>query len=257
MRGDLSISLALLYGFALTLARMAGVFVFLPFPGTHSGPNAARVVLAVACTLALLPQWPVVTSELTTGDFAVLMIREAVLGLLTGLVTGFIADAFLLAAQILSLPAGYAYASTFDPNTQADSGILLILSQLMAGMLFFAFGLDRHLIRAFAESLASYPPGTFTPNGAIVDELIRAGTSMFSVAVRIAMPIVGLLLLVDVVMGVLGRLNAHMQIVSVSMPVKMLVTIALLASMMTIMPRVYERHADAMIATARGFLVRR
>jgi flagellar biosynthesis protein FliR len=105
--------------------------------------------------------------------------------------------------------------------------------------------------------MASYPPGTFSPNAAVVEELIRAGTSMLSVAVRLAMPIVGLLLLVDVVMGVLGRLNAHMQIVSVSMPVKMLATIVLLASMMAILPRVYERHADAMLTTARGFLVRR
>jgi len=257
MQGDLSIALSLLYGFALTLVRIAGIFVFLPFPGTHSGPGAARVVLALACTFALLPQWPLVERVLTTGDFVAFIVREALLGLLTGVATGFIAEAFLIAAQVLSLPAGYAYASTFDPNTQADSGILLILSQLMAGLLFFAFGLDRHLIRAFADSLISYPPGTFTANGALVEELTRAGTAMFSVAVRLAMPIVGLLLLVDVAMGVLGRLNAHMQIVSVSMPVKMLITIALLASMMAVIPRVYERHADIVLTAVRGFLVRR
>jgi hypothetical protein len=31
-----------------------------------------------------------------------------------------------------------AYASTIDPNTEADSGILVILAQLMAGLMFFA-----------------------------------------------------------------------------------------------------------------------
>ena len=257
MQGELSFSLSVLYGFTFTLVRIAGIFVFLPFPGTHAGPGAARIVLALACTFALLPNWPAIETVLSTGDFVALLIREAVLGLLTGVVTGFIAEAFLIGAQVLSLPAGYAYASTFDPNTQADSGILLILSQLMAGLLFFTFGLDRHIIRAFAESLTSYPPGTFTPNAALVDELTRVGTAMFSVAVRLAMPIVGLLLLVDIALGVLGRLNAHMQIVSVSMPVKMLVTIVLLASLMAVVPRVYERHADHMIGTMRGFLVRR
>ena len=257
MHGDVSISLSLLYGFALTLVRIAGIFVFLPFPGTHSGPGAARVVLALACTFALMPQWPLIDSVLTIGAFTAFVVREALLGVLTGLATGFIAEAFLIGAQVLSLPAGYAYASTFDPNTQADSGILLILSQLMAGRLFFAFGLDRHIIRAFAESLVTYPPGSFTQNGALVEELTQAGTAMFSVAVRVAMPIVGLLLLVDIAMGVLGRLNAHMQIVSVAMPVKMLITIVLVALMMTVIPRVFERHADEILTIVRGFLVRR
>lgn len=257
MPGEVSFSLSLLYGFALTLVRLAGIFVFIPFPGTHAGPGVARIVLALACTFTLLPQWPVFQNMLGTGEFVALVVREAVLGLLTGVVTGFIAEALLIAAQVLSLPAGYAYASTFDPNTQADSGILLIVSQLLAGLLFFTFGLDRHVIRAFAESLAAYPPGTFTPNAALVEELSRAGAAMFSVAVRLAMPVVGLLLLVDLAMGVLGRLNAHMQIVSVSMPVKMLVTLLILASLTAVIPRVYERHANSMLTTMQGFLVRR
>ena len=49
--------------------------------------------------------------------------------------------------------AGYAYASTIDPNTEADSGVLLVFAQLMAGMLFFALGLDREVLRLFAQSL--------------------------------------------------------------------------------------------------------
>lgn len=257
MHGDLSISLSLLYGFALTLVRTSGIFVFLPFPGNHVGTAAPRIVLALACTFALSPRWPEIPGPLGAGEFVALIVREAVLGVLTGVTTGLIAEAFVLAAQVLSLPAGYAWASTFDPNTQADSGILLIFAQLAAGLLFFAFGLDRHIIRAFAAGMETCPPGSFVPNAGLVPELTRIGTAMFSVAVRLAMPIVGLLLLVDVAMGVLGRINSHVQIISLSMPVKMLITIVLLASMMTILPRVYERHADTAMTAVRGFFVRR
>jgi flagellar biosynthesis protein FliR len=257
MHGELSISLSLLYGFALTLVRLSGMFVFLPFPGSHAGGAPARIMLALASTLAVSPRWPDISGPVGTGEFVSLVVREAVLGALTGVATAFIAEAFVLAAQVLSLPAGYAYASTFDPNTQADSGILLIFAQLTAGLLFFAFGLDRHLIRAFAASLESCPPGTFRPTAALVSETVAVGTAMFSVAVRLAMPIVGLLLLVDVAMGVLGRLNAHIQIVSVSIPVKMLVTILLLAMMLPILPRVYERHAETVLTAVRGFMIPR
>ena len=62
---------------------------------------------------------------------------------------------------MLGLQAGYAYASTIDPNTEADSGILLVFAQLMAGLLFFALGLDREVLRLFAQSLDKIPPGAY------------------------------------------------------------------------------------------------
>ncbi|HYO84256.1 MAG TPA: flagellar biosynthetic protein FliR, partial [Bryobacteraceae bacterium] len=158
MQGDLVISLAMLHGFALTLVRLAGIFAFLPLPGTSAGAPAARIMLALAVTMSLAPAWPDLDGTATLSTLIAWCAAEAVLGVLTGLAVSTIADAFLLGAQFLSLPAGYAYASTFDPNTNADSGILLIFAQLLTGVLFFATGFDRLIIRAFADSLVTCPP---------------------------------------------------------------------------------------------------
>src|SRR4051812_3115079 len=150
MQGDLSISLSLLYGFLLTLARLSGVFAFLPIPGTHAGPTAARALLAMAVTIAVFPRWPAVQNVPGIGALCAALAGEATLGVLAGVVVGLITEGLLMGAQTLSMPAGYAYASTFDPNTNADSGILVIFAQLMGGLLFFASGLDRQVLRAFA-----------------------------------------------------------------------------------------------------------
>ena len=53
------------------------------------------------------------------------MIAEAAIGLATGLAVAFLIEAVTFAAQAISTQAGFAYASTIDPNTEADSTVLL------------------------------------------------------------------------------------------------------------------------------------
>src|ERR1035441_3024838 len=136
MHAELQLSTATLLGFLVTLARIGGVFVFLPLPGMKSGADMARIVLSVCVTMALFPQWPRLSAEGSIGLLVVWMISEAALGIGIGLA---------VAAQPRSLQAGYGFASMVDPNTQADSGILVIFAQLAAGLLFFGAGLDREV----------------------------------------------------------------------------------------------------------------
>ncbi len=153
MGGELVLSTATLLGFLVTLARVTGVFVFVPLPGLTSGFAVARTVLSLSMTVALFPYWPHLPADLSAGLLTVWMISEAALGMGIGLSVAFVTEGFNVAAQIMGLQAGYAYASTVDPNTQADSTVLVLLVQLAAGMLFFAMGLDREVIRIFVRSM--------------------------------------------------------------------------------------------------------
>ena len=58
MPADLALGLPTLYGFLLVLARVSGVFAFVPLPGFQTAPRLARIVLSVTITLALYPLWP-------------------------------------------------------------------------------------------------------------------------------------------------------------------------------------------------------
>ena len=74
MGGDLTLSTATLLGFVVTLARVSGVFVFVPLPGMTSGFAIARTLLALSMTIALFPYWPHVSGELSAGLLTVWMI---------------------------------------------------------------------------------------------------------------------------------------------------------------------------------------
>jgi flagellar biosynthetic protein FliR len=251
MRGEVSISIATVLGFALTLTRLLGLFTFLPWPGAQAGPSAARVVFALACTMALQSKWAVISSAETVSTVLALVAGEAAIGLFAGVAVAWMAEIFTMGVQALSVQAGYSFASTFDPNTQADSGILQIFAQLLAGLLFFSTGMHRELIRVFAASLDNCPPGTFVISPTLADVLIRIGGEVFGLAVRIALPVIGLLFLVDLVMGVVGRVNSQMQMISLAFPVKMLVALAMLASLLTVFPLLYSRESVHVIQAIR------
>lgn len=260
MHAEFTFQLATLYGFLLALARVSGVVVFVPIPGFSAGPDASRVVLAVALTIALFPSWPTLAAEegqaLVVGRLLESICAETLFGVTVGLAIAFLLEGLQMAAQVLGLQAGYSYASTVDPTTQADTTTLQIMAQLLAGTLFFAFGFDRQVIEALARSLESTPGGAFALDGSAIEAIVRLGAAIFATGVQLALPVLALLVLLDIAFAVLGRLHAQLQILSLSFAIKMLTALAFLAGVLSGYPVVFERAGAITFAVLRRVLNR-
>ena len=255
MIGGQTFSAGTLFTFLLVLCRVGGALVFLPLPGFKSAPQPVRVVLALGFTMALAPAWPAIDgSTVTGGILAGWVAAEAAFGIAVGLAVGIVLEAFGLAAQILGLQAGYAYASTIDPTTEADSGVLLVFAQLMAGLLFFALGLDREVLRLFAQSLERVPLGVYSLGLPAAQILIRLASGIFSVGLRLALPVVALLLMVDVALALLGRLNQQLQLLALAFPAKMLTALVVLSWVALLFPRILMESSGHAWSAARHML---
>ncbi len=255
MPTELTFSLGSLCGFVLVLVRICGALVFVPLPGLSSAPPLPRIALAAGLTLALASKWPAVDIRaISASRLAGWALAEAAAGIAIGVATAIVLEAFVLAAQVVGLQAGYAYASTIDPNTQADSGVLLVLAQLAASLLFFAAGLDREVVRQFAWSLDQVAPGQYGLAASAAPTLIRLGASLFSVGLRVALPVLALLAMVDIVLALLGRVNAQLQLLALAFPVKMSVTLVVFAWGTVLFPRILRELSSQAWATARHLL---
>lgn len=245
MHAEFTIQLATLYGFLLTMARVSGVVVFVPIPGFSAGPDTSRVVLALALTIALFPAWPTLTmkdgSTLVAGRLLGAITQETFFGVTVGLAIAFLLEGVQLAAQVLGLQAGYSYASTVDPTTQADTTTLQLMAQLLAGTLFFAFGFDRLVLQALARSLESAPARAFSLDGRAIETIVGLGAAIFTTGVQLAIPVLALLILLDIAFAVFGRLHAQLQLLSLSFAIKMVVALAFLAVVLSAYPAVFER----------------
>ncbi len=255
MHSDLTLSASTLLGFLLVLSRMAGVFVFIPLPSQDSGPGVARIAIALASTLALFPRWPAVNAASAgIGLMAVWMVSELALGTAIGLMVSFVSESLTFGAQVLGLQAGYGYASVVDPTTQADSNVLPVLVQLTAGLLFFTTGLHRYVIAAFASSLDAYPPGSFVLNQKFATTVVQLGSSVFTVGLRLALPVVALLLMTDLALAVIGRISSQLQMGNNAFPLKMLLTLFTLVTTLAVAPSLYESFAAKVFETIQGLL---
>lgn len=244
----LVIPLGTLLAFLLVLARVSALLAFLPLAGFRNAPPQIRIILALVLSFALFPAWPhPENQELSMGALLASIFAEAGFGLSIGISVSLLNEAFQLAMQVLGLQAGYGYASTIDPTSQADSGILQVLAALMSGLLFLSLGLDRQLLRILAASFNRFPAGEWAPAAASLDGIVRLGSGMFSLGLRLAFPVVAFLMLIDLALALLGRMQQQLQLLTLAFPVKMLAAVACLIVLLPAFTRLYEDFAAKMV----------
>lgn len=256
MRGELVLSISTLLGFLLTLIRVGGVFIFVPLPGITSVLSPARVILALGVTLALFPEWPQVTDNPSAGMFLLWVMVEAGLGLGIGLTVAFVSESLAVGAQVMGLQAGYGFATIVDPNTQADSSVLVVFAQLAAGLLFFATGIDREVLRVFARSMEIWPAGTFVLTKGAAQQVLMLGSTVFSTGLRLALPIIAVLVMVDISLALLGRVNAQLQLLTIAFPMKMMIGLILLGWLTLLLPTLYRSGMGTAFSAIRMLIAR-
>jgi flagellar biosynthesis protein FliR len=250
MHNDLSASVGVIYSFLLVLARVSGTMIFVPLPGISSMPQPVRAFLILALTMTLFPVWPVIPGAPSLLEYIGWIAVEAAFGLCIGLLVGFLADGMLVFGQLCGLQAGFSFVSTIDPNTQADSPVLSALAQSLAALLFVTFGLHRYVIRLFAESLVTHPPGQLVLHARWSEVITQAAGSVFVYGLRLALPIAALMAIVDITLALLSRINPHLQLIHLSMPLKILASLAAISVLLMLFPTIYSEFAERMFRIA-------
>jgi flagellar biosynthetic protein FliR len=86
------------------------------------------------------------------------------------------------------------------------------------------------------------------------EAMIRLGADMLSLALRLALPAVALLVLMDLSLGLVGRLNQQLQLLSMGFPVKMLVGLVLLVWITALVPSLLGTYAGEVFGSLRQAL---
>jgi len=241
----LGLPLATISAFLVVLARVAGLIAFFPLPALRSTPAPIRAALALTLTISLFPVWPALPNALpTVTQILIWTFSEAGLGLAIGLAVALLMEGFQLAMQIVGLQAGYGYALTIDPTSEADSSVLQVILMLTTGWLFFILGFDRQVILILAASFERFPAGSWAPSAASLDGIVRLGGNMLVTGVRLALPVTALLLLIDLALALLGRMQQQLQLLSLAFPAKMLATLIILAVLAPMLPRYFSTAAE-------------
>ena len=217
--------------FVSILTRVGAALTFIPLPGLRQAPMTIKVSLALAVAGILSPAVTMRSTNVgirTLADAAWNLPAEVLLGLGAGVVVGWLLEIFAFGMQLISTQGGFSYAATIDPTTQADSGVLIVVGQLAAGLLFVGLGVEREILGAFAASLDRSPPGSWHMQPEFVAAAVKWTGATISLAFRLALPVMAFLLLLDLALALLGQTQPQMALLHLAMPVKMGATLLLL-----------------------------
>lgn len=241
--------------YLLVFARTGAMLMLLPPIGDTNVPARARLILALAMTLALAPtvsaSYPQ-TAPHTLVALVVLITQEVTVGILVGTLARIIMSAISIAGFLIASQAGLSYAEALDPTSHGQQGAVVgnFLSML-AVVLIFGANLHHLAIGAVAGSYHLIPPGTSLPTADMAELAIRSVSGAFALGFQLAAPFLVFGFAVNAGFGVLARMMPQLQVFFVAMPVNIMVGFVvmtlLLGTMMTIFLNYYATQMGALL----------
>lgn len=230
---------------ALVFARVGGVMVAAPLFGQKSIPVQAKVLLSVLLAVILtgFADGPLPAHIGHPVGFILAVAYEALTGLLIGYAVRFVFWAVEFAGEMIGFQTSLSMAQAFDPMTGAASNPLGRIVSWAFMLLFVLLDGPQEIVVSLARSFAAVPLGgaSLAASGPV---LLSWTGGFFSTAVRLAMPFLVALFLVDVGLGVFARVVPQADLFSISLPLKLLagiaISIAFVASFWPLVPALVD-----------------
>jgi len=222
----------------LVFSRTAGIFTVAPVLGNAHVPVVTRVGLAACLALIFTPLVasgnPAVPTDILGLTFAI--VKETAVGLAIGFIGTMLFMAIQSAAEMIDLQMGLGFSSLVDPTSHQNISVIGQFYFLTATLLFLSVNGHHMLIQGLGDSFTTLPIGHlhFSPHA--TGSLMHIFTRLFVAAIKIAGPIVGVILLTDTALGILARTVPQLNVLVVGFPAKIFVG---LVTVIVAMPAVF------------------
>ncbi len=222
--------------FLLAMVR-AGAWVAVIPPFNHRSipvPVRAGIAGALALSMAsvLRPQLP---STFDTPTLVGLILVQALAGIGLGLIVRILLSAVTSAGSLIDLFGGFTISTAYDPNLNAQSAVWGRFYELLTVVLLFAMQGDLLLVRGFLTSFNAVPLRA-PAIGLLSSTMLKAVTTYFGAALEIAAPLLVVLFLAQVILGLVSRAAPAMNVMAISFPFMILLTILLAGLAIPLVP---------------------
>lgn len=226
--------------------RVAAFVMVMPVIGGSFVPARVRLMLALALTLTIAPVLtPPSGLELMSFSTVIVVLQELAIGIAMGFAVQIVFDAIALGGQVIAMSMGLGFAVFLDRQRGVN---IPVLGQffLMLGMLIF-LSLNGHLalLQLLADSFQILPVAGSGLTRAAISELLTWSGQVFEVAMKIALPAITALLVVNLSFGVMSRAAPTLNLFAVGFPVAMLLGFVVIFLSMGNLTETVSRSSEA------------
>ena len=222
--------------FLLIMMRLFGMIAVAPFFSSVLVPMRIKAILAFGISLVI---YPILAHEANIAipenivDYAILIINQLIIGITIGLIIAIIFAAFQLAGQFFSIQMGFGISEVFDPLSQIHVPLVGQLFALLGTLIFLMVQGHVVLIEGVYESFFKIPVLDIVKSSQPLSETILAVfVDMFTIALKISIPIMGTLFIVTLSMGLLAKFAPQMNILMLGFPVYITIGFIMLVLLM-------------------------
>jgi len=220
----------------LILVRVSAFLIFLPVLSSMVFPMQFRLFFAFIISTAIYSAGIVTTvtfHDSVTG-FVILILTEVATGALMGFILYFVFNVILFAGQFIDFSMGFAMVNVMDPVQQIQVPVMGNILFMSASALLVVVGGLHVFLSIFFDSFRLVPIGTafILGNAPLAEFIVWSFVGFLILAVRLALPIVGTMLIIDVCLGIMVKAVPSMNVFVVGMPLKVLFGIFLVFSVM-------------------------
>jgi flagellar biosynthetic protein FliR len=228
-------------GLALLLVRPGMLVVGTPFLGNVYAPAHLRVGLTIMLALVLAP-FVHLPGALTGGSLGLVVLREVAIGLALALAIRAVIFAAEFAGHFCGYQVGLSMGSMIDPQSGVRNDLLAILYSSLATVICFMTNAHHLLLRALADSYTALPIGLGAVSGTLVGSVSRLLGLVFVMGVRLALPVIVVLLLVELALGLVARVAPSLNVLVAGAPVRVIVGLLVIAATLAALPALIARY---------------
>lgn len=233
--------------------RVLAIFTAAPVLSSKAFPLRARIALAFFIAFAAQPSLqgqPIIS--IAGPDALGAVIQQVGIGLAIGFTVRVIFAAVELAGEVIGFQMGLGFASFFNPTLNNQSTAVGRFYGHMAAFLFVVMNGHLLLLMAVLKSFEAFPVEQNFLEALKKMKLYELGTDLFASALWISLPLIGMLMFVNLALGIVSRVAPQMNIYAIGFPITLTVGLIGIAATVPLLDQPMQALMERMINIFTG-----
>jgi flagellar biosynthetic protein FliR len=237
-----------LVGFFLVLMRISTFFMVIPIFGWPSIPARIKVALTLLLAAFFSMATPVALAakQASVPEIILLLVNEGIYGLALGIIAAILFGAVKFGGRIIEQEMGLTMAEILDPLTGEEAQPLGNLLEMMFVIMFLSANGHHLFLATLSRSYEAWPAGTIPTIPVLTTGMVRAGSTMLMAGLKLAAPMLAASMLLMVVLAVLARMVPEMNILFISLPLRIGLGLLMVAAFLPLMSTFVGEFAELM-----------
>jgi flagellar biosynthesis protein FliR len=211
---------AWLISFIWPLTRILGLIMVAPVFGHRSVPARVKIGLGIFIALIIAPTLPPMPDVgLGSWHGLFILVQQLLIGMAIGFIMRVVFAAVEAAGEIVGLQMGLGFASFFDPQSAGQTLVLARFFNMLAVLVFLAVNAHLLLIGVLVDSFQGLPISQQPLSAAGFYNVAAFGSTVFSVGLQLALPLITILLLTNLALGILTRSAPQLNLFAIGFPI--------------------------------------